>query len=148
MHSTAEGLGRLIGEWKMTAGPPGGPQWPGEARVRFEWTEGGAFLVQRWSIDAADLPEGTPTSGTCIYGRDEPHGTYVQLYYDNRGVHRVYEMGLSNTEWTLSREGPPFAQRFRGTFSPDGRTITARWEIKEAGEEWRTDFDLTYRRVD
>jgi hypothetical protein len=140
-------LARFVGEWTMTAGPPGGPAWPGEARVRFDWLDG-AFLLQRWRIDAPGLPEGTPTSGTCVVGRDETHGTYVQLYYDDRGVQRVYRMDLRDGEWTLEREGPPFAQRFRGTFSPDGRTIAGRWELQEPGQEWRTDFDVTYTRVD
>jgi hypothetical protein len=140
-------LARLVGEWSMTAGPPGEPPWPGEARMWFEWIEGGAFLAQRWRIDATGLPEGTPTSGTAIYGQDEAHGTYFQLYYDDRGVRRVYGMDLRDGEWTLWREAPPFAQRFRGTFSPDGRTITGRWEIKEPGEAWRTDFDTTHTRV-
>jgi hypothetical protein len=57
-------------------------------------------------------------------------------------------MGLGDGEWTLEREGPPFAQRFRGTFSPDGRTIAGRWELQEAGQQWRTDFNVTYTRVD
>ena len=140
-------LDRFVGEWTMTAGPPGGPLWPGEARVRFEWIEGGVFLAQRWSIDASELPEGTPAGGVCVYGCDAAHGTYFQLYHDDRGVCRVYEMGLGGGEWTLRREAPPFAQRFRGTFSADGRTITGRWEIQEPGEDWRTDFDTTYTRV-
>src|SRR5688500_16254617 len=141
-------LGRLVGEWTMTAGPPGEPPWPGEARVRFEWIEGGAFLVERWSLDAPGLPEGTPTSGTQIYGYDEQHGTYVQLYYDDRGVRRVYQMGLRDGEWTLERAAPPFAQRFRARFGADLNTIKGRWEIQEPGQEWRTDFDTTYTRVE
>ena len=140
-------LDRFVGEWTLTAAPPGGPPWPGEAHVRFEWIEGGAFLAERWSLDASGLPEGTPTSGTSVYGCDAAHGTYVQLYHDDRGVCRVYEMGLRGGEWTLRREGPPFAQRFHGTFSADGRTITGRWELKEPGEEWKTDFDAIYTRV-
>jgi hypothetical protein len=56
-------------------------------------------------------------------------------------------MGLRDGVWTLRREGPPFAQRFTGTFSADGATITGRWEIQEPGEEWRIDFDGTYTRV-
>ena len=139
-------LERFVGEWTMTAGPPGGPAWPGEARLRFEWLDG-AFLVQRWRIEAAGLPEGTPTSGTTVFGCDGVHGTYFQLYYDDRGVCRVYRMGLSGDEWTLERDAPPFAQRFRGTFGADGRTIKGRWEIKEDGQDWRTDFDVTYTRV-
>ena len=140
-------LDRFVGEWKTTAGPPGGPLWPGAARVRFEWLDGGAFLVERWSLDAADAPAGTPTSGTTIVGCDAAHGAYLQLYADDRGVCRVYEMGLREEQWTLQRQGPPFAQRFEGRFSPDGSTITGRWEIAEDGESWRTDFDVTYTKV-
>ena len=53
-------------------------------------------------------------------------------------------------EWAMTAgppSGPPFAQRFTGTFSADGRTITGRWELQEEGQGWRTDFDLTYARV-
>ena len=141
------GLDRFVGEWTMTAGPPGGPPWPGAARVRFEWIEGGAFLAERWSLDAAGLPAGTPTSGTSIIGCDAAHGTYVQVYTDNRGVCRVYLMGLRDGEWTLHRAAPPFAQRFTGTFSADGRTIAGRWELTEHGDDWQTDFDATYTRL-
>ena len=139
-------LDRFVGEWTMTAGPPGGPSWPGQARVHFAWLEGGAFLVEHWSIDASGLPKGTPKSGTSLYGCDAAHGTYFQLYSDDRGECRVYEMGLRAVEWTLRREAPPFAQRFTGTFSADRRTITGRWEIQEPGEDWRVDFDVTYTR--
>lgn len=139
-------LDRFVGEWTMTAGPPGGPPWPGEARVRFEWTEGEVFLAERWTLGAAGLPEDTPTSGTSIIGCDAAHGAYVQLYTDDRGVCRVYQMGLRDGEWTLWRAGPPFAQRFTGVFSPDGQTITGRWELQEPGEAWRIDFDVTYTR--
>jgi len=33
-------LDRFVGEWTMTAAPPGDPPWPGESRVRFEWPKG------------------------------------------------------------------------------------------------------------
>ena len=140
-------LDRFVGEWTMTAGPPGGPPWPGEARVRFAWIEGGAFLAERWSLDAAGLPAGTPTSGTSVYGCDAAHGSYFQLYHDDRGVCRVYEMGLRDGEWTLRRAGPPFAQRFTGSFSEDGRTISGRGELAEDGEQWQIDFDAAYTKI-
>lgn len=138
-------LDRFVGEWIMHASPPDGPPWPGQARVRFEWLDGGAFLAQRWSLSGG--PAGAPTSGTSIVGCDAAHGTYVLLYSDDRGVCRVYEMGLRDGQWTLRREGPPFAQRFTATFAADGKTITGRWEIAEDGQDWRTDFDVTYTRV-
>ena len=145
VQSSLRQLDRFVGEWTMTASAPGGPPWPGQARAQFEWLEGGAFLIERTSLSGG--PEGAPTGGTSIVGCDAAHGTYVQLYQDDRGVCRIYAMGLHNGEWTLHREGPPFAQRFRGTFSADGATITGRWELQEDGEDWKPDFDLIYRRV-
>ena len=140
-------LDHFVGEWTMTATPPGGPPWPGEAQTRFEWHEDGSFLVERWRLDLSEPLAGAPTSGTSIVGCDAAHGRYVQLYHDNRGVSRVYQMELGAGKWILRREGPPFAQRFTGAFSADGRTITGRWELAEDGEEWKTDFDVTYTRV-
>ena len=135
-------LDRFVGEWTMTAGPPDGPPWPGDGRVRFEWIEGGAFLIQRWTIALPEAPD-----GMAIIGCDAANQTYYQLYSDERGVCRVYAMDLRDNEWTLRREGPPFAQRFHGTFSEDGSTITGGWELAEDGEHWRTDFNVTYTKV-
>ena len=126
----------------MAAGPPGGPPWPGAARVSFEWLPGGTFLRQRWTVDNPDAPD-----GTAIIGCDAANGTYTQLYADERGVCRVYEMRLDGDVWTLRRAGGPFAQRFTGTFSADGATIAGRWELAREGEGWETDFALVYTRV-
>jgi hypothetical protein len=57
-------------------------------------------------------------------------------------------MTLSNGVWKLWRDAPDsFPQRFSGTFSDDGNTITDRWEKAEDGSNWATDFDLIYRKV-
>lgn len=45
------------------------------------------------------------------------------------------------------RAAPGFHQRFTGTFSEDGRTVTGRWEGSRDGTTWTPDFDLTYRKV-
>jgi hypothetical protein len=44
----------------------------------------------------------------------------MQLYSDERGVCRIYEMAIGDGEWRLWRQGEPFAQRFSATMSPDG----------------------------
>ena len=80
-------------------------------------------------------------------GSDAANGTYVQLYSDERGVCRVYDMSIGDGEWKLWREGAPFAQRFTGRFEDDGNTIVGRWEMAEDGTSYETDFDLIYRRV-
>lgn len=91
----------------------------------------------------------TATSDTnvSVIGCDGANGTYVQLYSDERGVGRVYEMSIGNGGWKLWREGAPFSQRFTGTFSDDENTITGRWEIPDDGTNYTTDFDPVFHRV-
>lgn len=82
-----------------------------------------------------------------IKGCDAANGTYHQLYSDDRGVCRVYEMSIDDREWRLWREGASFAQRFSGRFEDGGDTIAGRWEKAEDGTSYETDFELIYRRV-
>lgn len=148
-----DALDALVGEWSLEAGPPGGPPWPGEGRTNFEWLdEGRSFLVQRWSVDLPEAPDGiaiigpadAPASAEETAG---PEGGLRQHYFDTRGVQRVYEMSLADGVLKFWREGPPFDQRFSGTFEDDGKTIAGRWERTEKDGSWVTDFDFTYRKV-
>ena len=128
----------LVGQWKMES-----PQFPGAIeRSTFEWLEGGAFLVQRTEIDDPKVP-----SSTIVIGRDEAANEYCALYFDSRGVSRIYQMSLSDGVWKMWREAPGFSQRFIGTFSDDGRTIRSRWEKSGDGSNWEHDFNLTYTKV-
>ena len=127
----------FIGEWGL----------PGSGRTVFEWMPGGQFLVQRWEVPDPAVPD-----GIAIIGFDPSRGTYLQHYFDSRGVARVYEMGFGDGVWTLRRESADFSpldfsQRFTGTFSDDGKTIAGRWESSSDGSSWEHDFDLTYTRV-
>ena len=125
----------------MVATPPGGPPWPGDARVSFEWL-GDAYLIERWTVDQPEAPD-----GIAVLGPDESGEQLVQHYFDTRGVARVYSMSLEDGVWKLWRDGDDFSQRFSGTFSEDGRRIDGRWEIAHDGETWETDFDLTYEKI-
>ena len=91
------------------------------------------------------MPE-APAS-VSIVGCDGANGTYFQLYSDERGVCRVYEMSIGNGEWKLWRDGKPFSQRFTATITDDGNTITGRWETAEDSTNYVPDFDLVLRRV-
>jgi hypothetical protein len=152
-----EPLDALVGEWRMEAGPPEGPPWPGEGRLSFGWMNGGKFLVQRWSVDLPEAPNGiaiigladAPASAEAVAEKLAESGApYRQHYFDSRGVHRIYEMTLSDGEWKLWRDSlDPFAQRFTGTFSDDGKTITGAWELAEDGSTWKTDFGVTYTKI-
>jgi hypothetical protein len=134
----------LVGEWTMEAIPPGGLPWPGEARTTFEWHDSGRHLVERSTVEMPEAPD-----GISIIGCDAANGTYTMLYSDERNVCRIFEMSIGDGEWKLWRdEGAPFPQRFTATISEDGKTIEGRWELAEDGENFKTDFDLTYTKVE
>jgi hypothetical protein len=141
--SKIEDLDALVGEWSLEADPPDGDPWPGGGRVSFEWLEGKTFLIERWTVELPEAPD-----GIAIIGAGDEPGTFRQYYFDSRGVHRIYEMTLDDREWKLWRDEPdPFPQRFTGTLRDDGETIAGRWEKAEDGSTWNTDFDLTYTKV-
>jgi hypothetical protein len=135
-------LDPLIGEWSVEAISPEGEPWLGEARVTFEWHDPRAHVVERSIVDAPEAP-----SGISIVGCDAANGTYYQLYSDERGVCRVYEMSIGDGEWRLWRRGAPFPQRFTGRFEDGGNTIVGRWEKAEDGANYETDFGLIYGRM-
>ena len=153
----AAALARLdifIGDWVVEASFPGNQPNPSsatgqnpQARSRFEWTLDCQFLLQRTEIPIAEAPD-----GLSIISVDLETGAYTQHYFDSRGVARLYAMTLADGVWTLTRESPDFTplefrQRFTGTFSQDGSTITGAWEIGRDGGPWEHDFALTYRRT-
>ena len=112
-------------------------------KATFEWMEGNQHVIQR--LDDRDA-RGSRTASACS-AATRPTATYFQLYADDRGVCRVYEMSIGDGEWRLWREGEPFDQRFIGRFSDDvGRESTAAGRPGPTGE-WSTDFDLVYTRV-
>jgi hypothetical protein len=128
----------LIGEWKVEV-----PGMEADARYTFEWLEGGGFVIQRSTIDRPEFP-----NGVMVIGATGPDGGLQQHYFDSRGVHRVYEMTLEDGEWTLSREGPDWPQRYVGQISDDGNSITGRWERAESlGAPLELDFELNYTRL-
>jgi hypothetical protein len=137
-----ERLGRLVGEWQTVIHMPSISPDPFYGRTIFEWSELGPFLIERARVEG----EGWPV-GTSIIGGDDTTNTYVMLESDSRGVFRIYQMSLSDTELKRWRDAPGFAQRFTGTFSADGQTITGAAETSSDGVQWEKDFDLTYTKL-
>jgi hypothetical protein len=153
----ADALARLdvfIGDWSIEARFPGRQPAPSGAagsgptvRSWFEWALGGRFLLQHTEVPIPEAPD-----SLAIVSTDPRTGGYTQHYYDSRGVVRLYAMSFADGVWTLTREAPDFSpldfrQRFTGTFSEDGNTITGAWEKGRDDGEWEHDFALTYRRA-
>jgi hypothetical protein len=133
----------FVGEWRLEAAFPDAPT----GRVTFEWLPGERFLVERWEVPVPEAPDGIAMIGANAQGDG-----YLQHYFDSRGVARVYQMSFEDRDWKLWRDVADFSpldfkQRFIGTLSGDGATITGRWEICHDGSTWEHDFELTYRRV-
>ena len=132
----------LVGVWRMEASLAAQAAEPPSAETRFEWLEGRRFLVQRWRVEHPDAPD-----GIAIIGLDGEKATYLQHYFDSRGVARIYEMSLAGGVWRLWRTAPGFSQRFSGRFDETADTIRGRWERSRDGSSWEHDFDLTYTRI-
>jgi hypothetical protein len=141
-NPTLSDLEALIGEWSLEILFPADPTTPVRGSVSCEWLEGGAFLIMRSGIDWSG-----PSGSVAVIGRDDKAETYSMLYFDARGVSRIYEMSFGDGVWKQWRSAPGFSQRFTGTLSDDGSTIAARWEKSSDGSHWDYDFDLVYTRV-
>jgi hypothetical protein len=142
-----ERLEPFVGEWRIDAPAfafP--PEHAAAARATFEWTLGGAFLLQRSSVPIPEAPD-----GLSVIGPDAGDG-YTQHYFDSRGIARLYEMTFDGRDWTLERHAPDFSaltfhQRWRAAFSAGGDRIEGRWETSPDGREWELDFELAYQRL-
>jgi hypothetical protein len=146
--SALERLAVFVGEWSMVAEFENVPPADVGARVVFDWMPGKRFLIQRWEIPAPEAPDGIAIIGT----DPDSEGDFLQHYFDSRGVARVYKMSLSDKVWKLWRDSPDFSpldfsQRYTGTFTDDGKTISGAWEICHDGTTWEHDFDLTYTKA-
>jgi len=128
-----EPLQVLIGAWDAEVD---GTTW----RETFEWLDD-SFIIWRGESQG-DFP-----ASTSIIGRNESLDTYTMLYYDSRGVSRVYEMSFGDGVLKLWREDPGFYQRFEGKLSAEGTTIKGFWETAADGVQWKHDFDITYGRL-
>jgi ketosteroid isomerase-like protein len=141
-NPAVDDLAPLAGRWRIEARFPSDPPVTGAGEVSFEWIEERAFLVQRWRSDEPAAPD-----GIAVLGFDEAAGGLVQRYFDSRGVARLYRTSLDDGLWRVWREHPGFDQRYTGTLSADGATISGAWERRTDGATWEHDFDLTYTRA-
>jgi hypothetical protein len=137
-------LEAFTGEWVMEASFPGG--YGGTGRAVFEWALDRQFLICRTVVP------GGPPDGLMLVGYGSGRMPYRQHYFDSRGIARIYAMDLSDGVWTLLRDSADFtplefAQRYTGTFSPDGQRIDGRWESAQDGVTWELDFHLSYTRA-
>lgn len=131
----------LVGEWKLVATHPDLPE-AATGATSVQWLEGGAFLLVE-----SNFEQPGPPNAKFVIGKDDSGDIYRVLYYDERGVSRIYKMSLDGTVWKMWRNAPGFSQRFTATLSEDGNTMVAFWEKSSDGKKWDNDLELTYSRI-
>jgi hypothetical protein len=129
----------LLGEWVVDSKAFS----EGRGHMSVTLTEDGKFI----RLDSREEDQRFPSSLQLV-GADDASDQCTVLYYDSRGVYRVYGMTLVDGEWKMWREAPHFNQRYIGKISKDGRSITGQWEFSEDGKSWKVDSDLNYTKVD
>jgi hypothetical protein len=119
-------LDRLVGTWQVSGGTQG--------QVRYEWMEGGFFLLQHVDMES----DGQPIKGMEVIGHvqrfgEAPSEDIKSRYYGGAGetFDYVYEMeGDTLTIWGGEKGSPAY---FKGTFSADGNTLTGEWVYPGGG---------------
>jgi hypothetical protein len=130
----------LIGEWRTTGTHPYFPDANLQGHVVFEWIEGGAFVMTRSQIDHASFPD-----GIAIFGSDDDAGTYYQIYFDERGISRKYDVTIADHQIKWRRDDAHFSQRFTLDIGKD--KMVSSGEMSRDGGDWEKDLSLTYTKV-
>ena len=125
----------LVGTWNLK-GRETGPYGEINGQVRFEWLEGGYFLVQHVDINHI----GHHVKGIEIigYGRGWDGATSkdcTSSYFDSEGNAFTYIWDVEEDTLTIwgGQRGSP--AHFKGNFSDDRNTITGAWEWPGGGYE-------------
>ncbi len=133
----------LVGDWDMELSrasflPDRQAKIRGPASCK--WVENGSFLAVYQGNKRAP-------QARWLIGADESAELYKILYFDARGVSRVYEMSFKGGEWKMWRNSPGFSQRFISVVSKHGNSIKGTWEKSTDGKTWEHDFDVLYTRL-
>lgn len=131
----------LVGEWKTEGSHPYFPGTVLHGRTSFEWIEGGAFLLERSELDNPEFP-----NGVAIFGSDDEAKKYHMIYFDSRGISRLYKCSIKDNVLTWQRDEAGFAQRMALTVSSDGNKMVGKGEMRRDGKTWEGDLSLTYTR--
>ncbi len=150
MSAELERLGRrLVGAWTTEATHPAVPGTTVSGGAEVEWLEGERFLIFRARNDHPDFPDSISIIG-------DTDGLQMH-YFDSRGVHRTYELRVTDVGWEIARDpaghapetgrdAPPFSQRLTLTFEDDDNTMEGRSKIALDEKTWQDDLQITYSR--
>lgn len=121
-------LDRLVGTWTLSDHPDD-PPGTLTGQVRYEWMEGGNFLVQHVDMVHA----GSRHKGVEYIGHDPGEGVLRSHYYDTTGVRLDYVYELDGDALTIWGGHVGSDASYRGTISADDATQIGRWSWPGGG---------------
>jgi Protein of unknown function (DUF1579) len=137
-------LEALVGRWR-TAGwtneTADAPAARIEATDTYEWLPGRYALLH--TVDARVGDE--HVEGAEIIGWDPARDSYVTQYFGSDGPN-AYEASLAEVDGALVWTMRSAADRFTGTFSADGNSITGQWERLDDEQNWTPWMEITLTR--
>ena len=130
-------LNKLVGTWKVS-----GPDIEGQ--VRFEWMEGGFFLIQHVDfVHSGHVIKGIEIIGhERGFGATEPSEDIQSHWFGNTGETFVYVYEVNDdtlTIWGGEKGSPAY---YKGKWSADGNTNTGGWVYPGGGG-----YEATMTRV-
>ena len=131
----------LIGDWEITGAHRLIPN-PITGKINFSWFNGKSFLIM-----STDFNQSGPPNSTAIIGSDDKAEKLSMLYFDERGVSRIYEVKFDNNILKMERNFPGFSQRFTGILKNNENTIEGAWELCENDINWKKDLEIIYTRI-
>ena len=92
----------LIGNWEISGSHRLIPN-PINGKVNFSWLNGKSFLIMK-----TDFKQSGPPNSTAIIGSDDKAEKLSMLYFDERGVSRIYEVKFNNNILEMRETFPDF----------------------------------------
>ncbi len=151
MNTDLQSLGRqLVGRWTTKATHPGLPGAVIRGSSEIEWLEGERFVIYRSSYDHPDIPDSISIIG-------DADGLRMH-YFDSRGVHRIFEVTVTDEGWEMVMDrhssagsfaspDAPFSQRMTYAFEDEDRAMSGKAKLSYDNVNWDDDLEITYRRA-
>jgi catechol 2,3-dioxygenase-like lactoylglutathione lyase family enzyme len=138
-----EKLEVLVGRWRTRGWTRPRAEAPAaeiDALDTYDWLRGGFGLLHVVDGRVGDQR----VEGTEVIGYDPERAAYVTQYFGSDGP-AAYEASLGDLGGALTWTMRSKADRFTGTFSDDGNSITGHWELHD-GSTWRAWMDISLTR--
>ena len=135
-----ERLEVLVGRWRTRGSTRPGAEAPAAEIVAldtYDWLPGGFGLLHRVDGRVGDQR----VEGAEIIGYDPERAAYVTQYFGSDGP-AAYEASFGELDGALTWTMRSKADRFIGTFSDHGNSITGHWELHD-GSSWHPWMDVT-----